>query len=80
MRWWRDAAGDKTHVELRLTIDWEELVRADFMPIDKEILRVADSPDASMADRLLALEVLVRAKEKRTYSIPREFTNYDPDR
>jgi hypothetical protein len=52
------------HVECRFTFTPEELVGNDLSPSDRVFLQHFDRSDASLADRLQALSILVEAKAR----------------
>jgi hypothetical protein len=62
MEWFRVEGSDVTEIRLRITD--KVLVGFDLDELDRAIVNVAGMPEASVADKLLALEALVRAAER----------------
>lgn len=61
----RQSAGADERV-FALTISHSALVRPKLTPFDRKLLAECSSPDATVADRLLGLELLARRIEEAT--------------
>lgn len=62
---WRQEFPPKTVVTMRLEFTDSEIAEVDLSALDRALLAIADRPDATSADRLLALECFVRARERK---------------